>query len=134
MSAQPMVTEWGEEHGLVNEVGNSVQDDGMKRFSEKDRPAMEKLKKEQSRMVKARYINYRGQNERLDKIDCRWAGEKIRKYHLIPGFTYDVPMGMVEEVNRSGVAKRSQILDAQGVPTKVDGQMEKIHELVSVSF
>lgn len=134
MSAQPMVTEWGEEHGLISEVGNSVPDDGMKRFAEKDRAAMEKLKKEQSRMVKVKYINYRGQNERLDKMDCRWAGEKIRKYHLIPGFTYEVPMGMVEEVNRCGKPKRSQILDQQGVPTKVDGVVEKIHELVSINF
>ena len=36
------VTANGLQHGLINSVGNSVPDNGFKRFAEKDLPKMEK--------------------------------------------------------------------------------------------
>ena len=47
-----LVTANGIQHGLINTVGNSVPDDGFKRFAEKDRPKMEKMKKDDERIVK----------------------------------------------------------------------------------
>ena len=135
MSNVVMVTASGEEHGLINTIGNSVKDDGFKRFEEKDRAAMEKLKKEESRIVKARYINHRGMNERLTKPYCRWAGESIRIFHLIPGYTYDLPMGFINEVNGNpGLANRSDKMDESGKPAAKDSMPTKLHELVAVSF
>lgn len=128
-----LVTSWGEEHGMVKEVANSVQERGFERFSEKDRVKMEKLRKEEARTVKVRYINYRGQNERLTKPYMRWAGDPIRTYHLIPGHEYTLPMGFVTEVNsNAGLATRSEKLDRNDRPLLKDGQPEKIHELVPV--
>lgn len=128
-------TQSGEQHGLINSIANSVPDTGFKHMSPENKTKAEKLRKEESRIVKARYINHRGQNERLDKPYCRWAGDPIQQWHLIPGQVYDLPLGFINEVNGNpGLPKRSEILDDKGVPTVRDGMSEKIHELVPVGF
>jgi hypothetical protein len=132
---QAMRTASGEEHGLINRLPNSVADKGFAHMSPENKAKAEKLRKEESRIVKARYLNSRGQNERLDKPYCRYAGDTIDVYHLIPGEVYDLPMGMVNEINGSpGLPKRSELLDANGKPTVRDGMAEKIHQLVPVGF
>ncbi len=135
-SMMDLVSASGEKHGIINRVGNSVPDDGFKRFPEKDRSAMRKLKEEESRIVKARYINHRGPNERLSKPYMRWAGDPIDMWHMIPGEVYDVPMGLVKEINdpNKRLAQRSEVVDARGIPTKKDGPGLQIHELVPISF
>lgn len=128
-----MVTAGGEEHGLVNTLANSSQDNDFKYMDEKTKTEAKRLKKEESRMVKARYINHRGMHERLDKPYCRWAGDPIRVYHLIPGQVYELPLGMVNEINSSGLIRRSKE-DGDKTPVgKVEG-VDKIHELVPISF
>ena len=129
-----MVTESGEEHGLIKSVANSVQNDGFKHMDPETKAKAEKLKKDESKKVKARYINHRGNHERLDKIYCRWAGDPIQSWHFIPGYTYEVPVGLVNEVNASRLAQRSELLDQNGRPTLKDGPGVQIHEFVPVSF
>jgi hypothetical protein len=130
-----LVTSSGEQHGLINTVGNSVPDDNFKRFAEKDRVAMEKLKKEECRMVKARYLNSRGPHEKLEKPYCRWAGQPITMWKFLHDHVYEVPKGLIDEVNRSpGLPKRSEILDANGKPTIKDGTPERLHSFVPVEF
>lgn len=131
-----LVTESGEQHGLINQVANSVQDNGFAHFKPEWKKKAEDLRKKEAKVVKARYINHRGQNERLTKPYCRWAGDPICTYHLIPGYTYDLPLGLVEEVNdpNKRLPKRSEVLDASGRPTTKDGVSEIIHELVPVGF
>ena len=45
-------------------------------------------------------------------------------------------VGFVKEINEEalGLAKRSEILDEHGVPTKRDDKAEKIHRLVPAAF
>jgi len=130
-----LVTESGEQHGLINSVANSVEDNGFKHMKPEVKTKAEKLRKEESRIVQARYINHRGNHERLTKPYMRWAGDPIHTFHLIPGHTYDLPIGFINEINNSpGLAKRSDLLDAKGMPTKVDGKAEKLHELVPIGF
>lgn len=130
-----IVTAWGEEHGMIKEVANSVPERGFERFAEKDRAKMEKQRKEDARLVKVRYINYRGSNERLTKPYMRWAGDPIRTYHLIPNHEYTLPMGFINEVNSNpGLAVRSEKLDRNDQPMRKDGAPEKLHELVPVGF
>ena len=125
----------GEQHGLINVIGNSVPDSGMKRFKEKDRAAMEKLRKEEARIIKARYISSRGPAEKLEKPYCRWDGDQIQMWKFLHNCVYEVPQGLVNEVNSNpGLAKRSGICDANGVPTKVEGQAEKLHQFVPAEF
>ncbi len=129
-----MATENGETHGLINTLPNSVTDDGFKDMSPEMKSKCEKQKKEDNRMVKARYINHRGNHERLTKPYMRWAGDVIKIYHLIPGKTYDLPKGFVDEVNNNpGLAKRGERVENDQVIMR-DGTPEKLHELVPISF
>lgn len=135
------VTASGEEHGLINTLSNHVPDDGMKSINPKIKAQMEKKKKDDSRLVKARYINHRGLHERLDKPYCKYAGDPIHVYHLIPGHTYELPMGFIEEVNSVRMPQRSGLvaLDGENVtddgsPLAKDKSGIAIHELVPVSF
>ena len=128
-------TENGEEHGLINTLPNSVPYDGMKKFAEKDRPSMEKMKKDDARLIKARYVNSRGTNEKLERPYCRWAGQAITMWKFLHNHIYELPKGLVDEVNKSpGLAKRSEICDVNGVPTKKDGEAEKIHQFYPIEF
>lgn len=130
-----MVTESGEQHGMINSVGNSVRDDGFQHMKPDVKGKAEKLKKENARIVKAKYLNSRGMNERLDKQYCAGGGEPIQQWHCIPGYVYEVPLGLVEEVNKNpGMARRSEVVDANGNPTKKDGPPERIHQFVSINF
>jgi len=132
-----MVTSSGEQHGLINSVGNSVPaDHRFKNMEPKLKAKAEKQYDEDHRIVKARYLNHRGSHERLSKPYCRYAGDPIQTWNFIPGETYDLPKGLVDEVNdpNKRLARRSEILDSNGTPTKKDGQSERIHEFVPISF
>ncbi len=130
-----LVTASGEKHGIINTIANSVKDTGFAHMTPEMKAKCEKQRKEESKLVKARYLNSRGMHERLTKPYMRWAGDNIVTYHLIPGHEYDLPMGFVKEVNfNPGLAKRSEIVDANGQATKVDGANEKIHQLVPIGF
>ena len=129
------VTESGEQHGLINTVANSVKDENFKHMTPENKAKAEKLRKEESKLVKARYINHRGSHERLTKPYCHWAGDPIQTWHCIPDHVYDIPKGLVDEVNgNKGLPRRSEVLDAKGMPTSKDGKSEKIHEFVPVGF
>lgn len=130
------VTAWGEKHGLINVIASSVEDNGFKHFKPEMKAKAEKKRKEENEIVKAKYLNSRGQNERLSKPYCRWAGDPIQFWHFIPGEEYEVPRGLIDEVNspHARLPKRSQICDANGVPTQVDGASEIIHQFVPVAF
>ncbi len=136
-----MCTAAGEQHGLINKLTNSVVFDDFKNMTPENKAKCEKEKKEDARMVQARYINHRGKHERLSKPYCRWAGDPILQYHLIPGYTYPLPMGFIKEVNAVRIPKRSglvsvdgQDLNANGAPLDKDSAGEALHELVPVSF
>lgn len=133
---QLLVTATGEEHGLINKIGNSVPaDDSFKHMSKENAAKAKELRKKDAELVKARYLNSRGPNERLEKPYCRYAGDPICFYRLIPGEVYELPRGFIDEIEQSpGLAVRSEVLDAQGVPTKREGKAEKIHTLVPVHF
>lgn len=129
-----MATESGETHGLINSLPNSVSDDGFKSMSPEMKIKCEKQKKEDNRIVKARYINHRGAHERLTKPYMRWAGDPIKIFHLIPGKTYDLPKGFVDEINGSpGLAQRADRVIDDKVMSR-DQPSERLHELVPISF
>ena len=137
-----MVTATGEEHGLVNTLGNSVAFDDFKHMDPKTKAKVEKQKKEDARIVKAKYLNSRGRQERLDKPYCRYSGDPIRIYHLIPGYTYDLPVGFVNEINDKKEIRRSGLVSIDGESLKKDESpidkdqlaAENLHQLVPTSF
>lgn len=135
-----MCTAAGEQHGLINTLTNSVQFDDFKHMAPAIKAKCEKAKKEDARIVKARYINHRGKHERLSKPYCKWAGDPIQQWHLIPGYTYDLPLGLINEVNAVRMPIRSGLVSVDGqdlnngAPLDKDSEGEKIHELVPASF
>lgn len=136
-----MATASGEEHGLINTVANSVQDNGFKHMDPETKAKCEKLRKEEARKVKARYINHRGKHERLTKPYCRWAGDPIQIWHFIPGHEYEVPKGLVDEVNAKRLPDRAGLIERNGNKVREDGSAlskdgegEQIHEFVAVGF
>ena len=128
------VTAWGEQHGLINSVANSVKDDGFKSFEPKWKEEMVKAKKKDAEIIKAKYMNKQGKQERLTRPYCKYPGDPIQTWHFIPGYEYDVPRGLVEEVNNQKAWKRSGLVDDKGNELKKDYEEESVHQFVPVSF
>lgn len=135
-----MVTAGGEEHGLINTLSNHVPEKGENGINPKIKSAYEKKRKDDGKIVKARYIA-KNSAERLDKPYCRYAGDPIDVYHLIPGYVYDLPMGFIEEINEMQMPERSGLVSldgenvtSDGSPLSKDRMADRAHQLVPVSF
>ena len=133
----------GEMHGLVNTLTNSVPFDEFKNMKPEHKKLMEAEKKEDSRIVKAEYMNSRGMHERLTKPYCKYAGDPIQVWHFIPGKTYEVPLGLVKEVNDStkNIPKRSGLVSIDGsalrkdeTPLDKDEPGTWLHKFVAAGF
>lgn len=132
--ADPKTLPSGEQHGLLKVVGNSVPDSEGKRFKEKDRPQMAALRKDQSKMVKCQYINKKGDAERLDMTFCLWDGDPLLTYKFVPDQEYEIPKGLVDQVNNKKVMKRSGLLDKNNKPLMVDSQEGTEHRFIALGF
>ena len=131
----------GEAHGLINTLTNSVENNDFKHMKPDVKVKLEKEKKEDARLVKVEYLNKRGKHERLTKPYCRYAGDPILVYHLIPGRVYELPMGMVKEVNDVKMPVRSGLVEVDGEKVNRDGspldkdmEGEWIHKLIPTKF
>lgn len=133
---QEMIAENGEKHGLVNVLANSVPFDDFKNINVKIKETCKKAKENDHKLVKVRYINHRGEHERLSRPYMRWAGDPIQMWHFIPGQEYEVPRGLVEEVNdkRRRPMRMSGLLDSKGVPLPKDTPGQAVHEFVSAAI
>ncbi len=138
-----MATASGEEHGLINTLANSVPFDEFKNMKPEHKKQVESQKKEDSRLVKAEYMNSRGRHERLTKPYCKYAGDPIQIWHFIPGKVYEVPLGLVNEVNDKNkiMKKRSDLIEVDGKPVRKDERPldndeegEWLHRFSAVGF
>lgn len=138
-----MSTANGELHGLINTLTNSVPADDFKNFKPEHKKEMERQKKEDSRLVKVEYMNSRGRHERLTKPYCLYSGDPIQIWHFIPGVVYEVPMGLVNEINdkRKTLPKRSGLVSVDGnainrdeSPLARDEDGEWLHRMVPAGF
>lgn len=143
MSHVTMATASGEEHGLINVLPNSVPFNDFKNYKPEHKAFLEKEKKNDARLVKAEYLNSKGNHERLTKSYCKYAGDPIQKWHFIPGKVYEVPLGLVNEINDKNkvMKKRSGLLSVDGSPLKKDeSPLDKdeegdwIHKFTPVGF
>lgn len=138
-----MATAGGETHGLINTLTNSVPFDDFKNMKPEHKKELEKQKKEDSRLVKAEYMNSRGRHERLTKPYCKYAGDPIQIWHFIPGKTYEVPLGLVNEVNDKNkiLKRRAGLVSLDGAPVQAseapldqDQDGDWLHKFVAVGF
>lgn len=132
----------GEMHGLINTLTNSVPLDDLKNFKPEHKKDLEQQKKDDARLVKVEYMNSRGKHERLTVPYCKYAGDPIQIFHFIPGKVYEIPFGLVKQVNDKNKIprKRSDLLSVDGVdvnkgaPLDKDVEGEWIHKFVPVNF
>lgn len=132
-----MYTASGEAHGLINTLTNSVENNDFKHMKPDVKVRLEKEKKDDAIIGKYEYVNKKGRHERLTKPYCRYAGDPIHIYHLIPGYVYELPKGFVKEINDKFIPVRSGLVEVDGVKVTKDGsplendqQSEWIHRLV----
>jgi hypothetical protein len=138
-----MVTASGEQHGMINRMPNQVPFDGFKNFAPEHKAKLEKEMKEDNRVVKAEYINSNGRSERLEKKYCKYPGDDIQEWRFIPGFTYQVPYGLVKEVNESNdklvqradlVSLDGDLVQQDGRPLSKDRSAPWVHKFVAAGF
>lgn len=138
-----MSTASGEMHGLINTLTNSVPFDDFKSMTPENAAKMRKEKKNDDKLVKAEYMNARGRHERLTKPYCKYQGDPIQIWHFIPGKVYEIPLGLVNEVNdkTKHVPKRSGLVSIDGnalkkdeSPLDRDEEGEWLHKFVAVGF
>ncbi len=138
-----MCTASGEMHGLINTLTNAVPFDDFKSMKPEHKKQLESEKKEDSKIVKAEYMNSRGRHERLTKPYCKYAGDPIQIWHFIPGKTYEVPLGLIKEVNDATkhIPKRSGLISVDGEPIRKDeSPLDKdeagdwLHRFVAAGF
>ncbi len=141
MSVVVQYTQAGEAHGLVDVYTNSCECNDFKHMTPTNKAKLEKEKKEDSRLVEMEYINRKGSHERLDKHYCRYAGDRIEKWHMIPGKRYTVPIGLVNEVNGLKKVERSGLLQLDGInatqtgaPLDSDRDAEWEHKLIPTKY
>jgi hypothetical protein len=138
-----MATASGEEHGLINTLTNSVPFDEFKNMKPEHKKELERQKKDDNRLVKAEYMNSRGRHERLTKPYCKYAGDPIQIWHFIPGKVYEVPLGLVNEVNDKNkiMKKREGLVSIDGNavnkdenPLQKDEEGDWLHRFSAVGF
>ncbi len=143
MAALMQATASGEVHGLINTLTNSVPFDDFKNMTPEHKKEMQRLKKDHSRLVKAEYMNARGRHERLTKPYCKYQGDPIQIWHFIPGKVYEIPLGLVEEVNdKNKILKKREGLqevdgnpvNKDGTPLRMDEEGEWLHKFVAQGF
>lgn len=133
MSLVVMVTQQGEEHGLLSKIANSVKpEDAYKNMSPEQRAEMEKKRKEDNKLVKARFVHRREENGKLEKPYVKHAGDPIQIWKFINGYEYEVPRGLVEEVNSYKLPKRSK--EESDIKKVKDVGSDTIFEFVPVSW
>jgi hypothetical protein len=139
--AQALLTAWGEQHGLIGQLPNAVQDNDFKYFEPKQKEEKKKERKEDARIVRARYINHEEKERgRLKKPYMKYAGDPILLFNLIHDYEYMLPMGFIKEVNsyKMPVREGLQMVDGKEVnpgakPTERDS-FKRVHELVPCAF
>lgn len=143
MAQLTLATASGEMHGLINTLTNSVPFDEFKNMKPEHKKEMERMKKEDSKIVKAEYMNSRGRHERLTKPYCKYSGDPITIWHFIPGKVYDVPLGLVKEVNDKNkiMKQRSGLISIDGnsvtkndEPLNADQDGTWLHKFVAAGF
>ena len=129
-----MVSETGKEHGLINRVANSVKDDDFKNFSPEHKAEMQKRKKNDAKIIKARYVNHQDRiSGELTLPYCKYAGDPIETWRFLANNEYTLPFGLIDQVNSADLPMREGKV-VNGVPLKKDALPEKIHEFIPVGW
>jgi hypothetical protein len=124
-----LLTASGEEHGLINQLPNSVKTENLEHMTPELRADVQKKIKDACKIVRARYINRRNPDARFTKPYCAGGGKPIQIWKLISDHVYDLPKGFIEELNaEKGVVTRGERIEEGKMVMK--DVMRREHELV----
>lgn len=126
-----LMTARGEEHGLIKQLPNSIKTENLDHLTPEHKTEMQKKIKDACKIVRARYIDRQNPHGRFTKPYCAGGGKPIQIWKLISDHVYDLPKGLVEELNsEKGVITRGERIE-EGVMIKGDITIKR-HELVPV--
>ncbi len=108
------VTASGEEHGLINVLTNSNEFNDFVHFKPEHKAEMIRQKKEDEKVVNIEFVHKGGRSERWQESYCKYAGDPIQIWKLIPGRTYKMPLGLKKQINDRISIKRSGLLSVDG--------------------
>jgi hypothetical protein len=94
-------------HGLVNRVANSIQTDGFEHMKPDMKAKCIKEKAENAKIVKARYVN-KDPGSILEMPYTLGGGEPIDSWVFLDQEVYDVPKGLVKQVNGTQWVQRNK--------------------------
>lgn len=119
------------EHGLLEEVGNAIKDDGFKNLSEKHRKEMLEKKKNDLELVDVVYQNLTNpENGKWEGWYGDYAGVPLRSFRFLHGKRYKIPRGLAKKINDMGAPVRSGLLDSSGRFLEKDGEKIRAHQMV----
>ena len=110
----------------MNVMTNNVPNHNYETYEATVKSEILKMRKEDSRKVKIKYQNQRGDHERLEMTYCKYAGDPIQVWKFIPGLVYEVPYGLAKQVNeskmpiREGFIAGDKDLEGTGAPLAAD--------------
>lgn len=99
------VTANGIEHGVIKSFPNDDRTDGFQHMKPEVKEQCMKKQKNDSTMVKARYKNDEAGGY-LEMPFTLGAGHRIDYYRFIDEYVYDVPRGLVNQVNGTDFVRR----------------------------
>ena len=124
----------GLSHGLINSIANSVDISLEKKIKSTKKEEYQKVKKYDSEIISARYLNYLGEDDRLEMSYMKYAGDPITKWRFLNNEVYKVPRGLIKQVNEAHKMgkKRIGLLDKDSNPIEQEQNNEKTHEFVGI--
>lgn len=131
-----LLTPEGTEHGLLRRVRNSVQEDKAKR-DPKQKAEYQKRREHDSKKVTARYLNHPNpDNGTLTVPYVKYAGDPIEIYKFLTGYNYEVPRGLVDQVNESSMKMQpiEEEDDGRGNVIAKKRPNKRVHEFIPVGF
>lgn len=78
---------------------------------------LEKLKKEDSKMVRGRFFCHEPKGGNVKFSYRKYKGDPIRTYILYDGQDYELPVGVVKHINSCGWNIHAHAVDGQGRPS-----------------
>lgn len=131
------INKFGEEHGMLGTLPNSDHESNFKNLKPKIKEQCKSQREEDAKVVKARYLHRKDQtNGQLHKCYCAWGGQEMQQWRFLSGEEYEVPKGLVNEVNDKihRETRLSGVLDANEKPIPSDMPGELIHEFLPCGF
>lgn len=95
---------------------------------------LEKMKKEDSRIVKGRFFCHEPKGGNVKFSYRKYKGDPIKSYTLFDGKDYELPVGVAKHINNCGWNVHAHCVDANGNPSVNVGSRVRRFSFQSMDF